>query len=499
MVFYLSFMVLIAPLLVRQIYANDLWKSLYTARHMVNFLEFPQHHVFAYSPVVQSFEIHSYTWLGDLVLFGIHQWTGPVGLQVFRFFILFIAVGMVHAQIGFRKQPWILAILVLFSYGLSQKLLLRNAIFAVPMVTLFIWLILRWHESNNKYLLFGIPPVLILWSNLHGSYLAGIVLLACFTMGYLLDEYLLNRRLPEQFGELIFVFLLSFIGVMFVKPVPDYSIWNGIVQLPGLIDSNDFNISNWLRGTTGHGTFTSLVEPGGLQSPLFYPQAIFVWTSILLILAGVGGFLRNSHLRLRWFLWVPVVSIVLLGTTALRFVGFVPLVIVPFLFYAVKSGKGAVFPGKRYGSALLIGLFFGLSLYGIFSGNLTRVTQIKNHQIGAGFIPRYRSEIPVDTLKMFPGERCYNHYDLGGYLIWSWNYKKKVLIDSRSWAYETAFLKNYYYGSLESLIAKYQIECAVMPVGDDLNENFFNASPEWYTVTSHNDIILFGRKIPKKR
>lgn len=171
----------------------------------------------------QQFTLKQY-WLGQLVLYGLWLAGGSTGIVLFRAFIymtilIFLFVWMARRQSGYA--PFILAFLVgnlLCSYPNERPQLFSFLFFPI---LLFLLETLRQHTTQKlSYAVIFLPLVMLVWANIHGAFLLGLVIVAI----YLGLSLLLPGR-PKNI-ELLGACVLT-IAVSFLNP----SGWNGFLLL----------------------------------------------------------------------------------------------------------------------------------------------------------------------------------------------------------------------------------------------------------------------------
>jgi len=186
--FIVMFLLSACYLLLTKIEANDLWWHLACGRYFFEHGSYPPPGTFSFSPASQS-TANSQTWLGDVVLYGIHHFFGgEIGLQVFGIIVSCIPVWVFTRFTTNRYNTWILLGSLIIVMGTYQQNLLRNSIFAMVFLPLMVWL---WHiaikERNFKWLLFY-PAILLLWSHMHGYVIVGVCILSLFFVGEVIDQ-----------------------------------------------------------------------------------------------------------------------------------------------------------------------------------------------------------------------------------------------------------------------------------------------------------------------
>jgi hypothetical protein len=396
--------------------------------------------------------------LGNLFLFGLYSAGGSVALQGLRLIVILSCVVLIHSFVDFKPKPILLMILILFTYGLSQKVTVRTALFSIPFTVLLFTLWLASSNWNNPNWLFGLLPLLVLWSNIHGSYQLGWGLLAALGLGWFLDYFSRNGPGERKNWLIPGLILLVLVGVCLVKPFPEYGLPEKLGQIPvralssaGSSTPETVTAETPVNSTWLHQLRSALQKPlfeaGPIQSaefdfPLTEWNFIAVPASFILILITIPFFVTSGEDTVTDWLLLSIG--LYFGAAFVRTVAYLPLIYLPLLFNLFRKDP-ALFEhlGIRTNlvTTILIAGWCGVAGGIVLNGGLGALTGEPYHELGFGVINRYESDIPEKILHRYPDERFANSYLTGGYLITNWWPHKKVLIDSKGSAYRDDFLK----------------------------------------------------------
>src|SRR6266705_6937316 len=171
----------------------DLWWHLQTAKDIVATRSIP--HVDSYSFTRTGAEWITHEWLTGLFMYGIYRWSGLGGLV-----LIFSAIVTSAFFFGYRisaGRPYVAGLVVLLGALASTPLFgIRAQMITLLLASVFI-LILRSYEQNGRSrTLWWLPPLMLLWVNLHGGYALGFALIALFLISAVLDcDWRLTRSL----------------------------------------------------------------------------------------------------------------------------------------------------------------------------------------------------------------------------------------------------------------------------------------------------------------
>lgn len=202
-VFVLSFIVIISELVIGvKSVARDpgtTW-HLASGRWMVSSVSIPYNDPFLSVPRLWV----SDQWLSDLIFYFIHSqygWEGGAFL-VFIVFSLITFIIMLPRVSSESRSNFLSALLVFFSTKMLQiHYLMRPVIFSFLLFSLLIWELHRWH-SSKPVRLWSIPLLLLLWTQLHPSFVLSIPLMCSAGVSLFLTK-------KERVSKFIFVFILA--------------------------------------------------------------------------------------------------------------------------------------------------------------------------------------------------------------------------------------------------------------------------------------------------
>lgn len=174
-------------------FANDpgVGWHLETGRYILEHSEIPQIDPFLSSPEPRPWV--SDQWLSDALLFSLFKQGGWPLLYNFLG-ALYLATYFVIFLPGVKKLSgsWLGAVIgVFFAFKLSQiHFILRPVVFGFPLFAVTLLSALNWYRTDLKRPPWGLLLVFILWSNLHPSFVLGLIVLGCVLLGRFIDRFL---------------------------------------------------------------------------------------------------------------------------------------------------------------------------------------------------------------------------------------------------------------------------------------------------------------------
>jgi hypothetical protein len=142
----------------------------------------PDRDIFSFTKYGQPW--FAWEWLWDVAFGWMHgQW--GLAAVVLVSLIVICTTGALVYRLALRKSgsPLISIALTLTAIAASSiHWLARPHLFTLLFVAVFCWLIERAQAGETRLLLW-LPPLTILWTNLHGGFVCGVILLAAYAVG----------------------------------------------------------------------------------------------------------------------------------------------------------------------------------------------------------------------------------------------------------------------------------------------------------------------------
>jgi hypothetical protein len=170
---------------------GDLPRHLLTGRYIIETKSIPSAEPFTY--VYEGRPYVSHEWLADVIFYWIENTFGLAGLVVLAAILLASAFTLIYSYAAKRADAR-LPVLALILWGAAVTSL--NWEIRPHLITMFflaIWLI--WTDKlarGERFPVWIFFVTMILWSNLHGEFIAGMLVLLAYTVGWTL-EFIFNR------------------------------------------------------------------------------------------------------------------------------------------------------------------------------------------------------------------------------------------------------------------------------------------------------------------
>jgi hypothetical protein len=398
---------------------SDTYWQLATGRWMLAHRALLHEDIFSSTVAGTKFGIGE--WLGQLALAGAYEIAGWAGLAVLR--ALCLAVGAFFlAQLARRgTPPWIALPLLVAALLVSKitwsdrPLLFTLALF--PLLLAFLYPLAADPAASRR--LYLLPPLFLLWANLHGGYLLGLIVLGVFAAQGLIAH---GRR-----GVTLAIAAAASAAATFLNPVP--------LALVGSAREDVLHPPRFL---------VEFLPPDVLTPP----GALFALFAIAVILSAMlrGGTLIEAML---------LVPLLYLGMTAQRHMQFFCFAALPSLGPRLPSLVPPALRPPPLPAAVRVPT--ALVLLGAALGSVLlapRAPDDRGYPSGALALLRQNSGILL------------NEYDWGGYLIFRVP-ERPVFIDGRYVPYLGGVLDDYrtilsLRPGWRDLVARYRVDEALL-------------------------------------
>jgi hypothetical protein len=397
---------------------NDFWWHLKIGEYIYINHSIPTTNIYAWSlPANQPF--YYAAWLAELLFYIFYRLGGLALIISIRTMLIGVTMWLVAAEAHRRSGSWRISALVitLLSLMITNNLIVRTQVWAwLPFITSYIVLKRCTEGTLSWRWLFFCPVSMILWVNVHGSFILGLILPGAFFLGEILSNLFKQVKAFNwhQIGLIGCTGILSGLAVL-INPR-----FTGIVSYTINLLTNPPSqqlIEEWQSPT-----------PQGLSN-------IFFFISILIFIIALAyskyrltiteiilfiGFLWLAWSGQRYVIWYGVISMPILA----RLIKDIPIKTLAFV------------PQKNWFNLVLAILVFipAIAAQPWFVEHLP-LTDTYWQQVlrGSPAGPLIGIDTPVaaaDYLKIHPGGYLFNEMGYGSYLIWAVP-QQGVFIDPR--------------------------------------------------------------------
>jgi hypothetical protein len=449
-------------------------------------LAIPHADIFSFLTPPLPWTLHE--WLSEVIMAHIHRIAGLTGIVIL--FSFFIALSCYLAfELLLRPRSNLLfaaAVGLLVALSSSSNWLARPHIFTYVLFVIWYALLINYHESNNRNYLFWMPPLMLLWVNLHGGFILGLILLGIYSFGSIAYAYCASNDKKNQWCEKARLLAMTLIACTVVALVNPYGFDS--VLFPFRVVQDQFlmdHVSEYL-------------------SPNFHFSAVRPFEVLLLATLGIFG---SSGARLNI---IELGLVLLFGHMALYSSRHIPLFAIIFgpivlkhanILFAKLDPRFVAFVKKRSDNATAIDQSTTPYIWPI-AGVLIVMVLATTGTIRYEFDAKYT---PVKAVEFIKQENIrgnmFNNDEFGDYFIYAAWPQYKVFIDGRTDMYGANHVKEYIKISQadagwESLVEKYKVTWIVHDPRSALSKVLLEKS-DWKLIYSDRVANIFVKALPE--
>jgi hypothetical protein len=458
---------------------TDTWWHLRAGAWMVEHGQVLTHDAFSSTRQGQAWVNHS--WLSQLPMYLAWQTLGYAGLNLLTAALVTAAFIFVYLQC--EGSAYLRAFcLVLAAAASAVFWSARPQLMSFVLVSIFAYLLwaFRWRGRNRLWLM---PPLMVLWVNLHGGFAIGFILLLVTLAGQLLDR-LLNAAQPGVLSwRGVGALALAVAGCAFVIPLNPYG----------------FQLYLYPLRTVSIGVLQDFIQEW--QSPNFHALGaqVFIWL-LLATLAAIG----LSRRRVLFTDLALLGGFTYLALLAGRNLAMAALIAAPILtrhaaawladLHAEHPRLAAVLDPSP--SAVQRPLLNWALLVLVLLAALVKTADASlpttNEKALASFLPLEAAKF-VEQAR--PAGPMFNSYNWGGYLVWRLYPDHPVFVDGRTDLFDDALLTEYLRAAqgradYASILARYGVKL-VFVEQDSLLAERLQANPTWRQIYRDELAVVF--------
>ena len=387
-------------------------------------LAVPRHDPFSFITPPLPWTAHE--WLSEVLMSIVHKAMGIPGIVVFFALLLSTTYWLLFRWIRARRRNILMDLLVLVLVVLSSRIhwLARPHVFSLFLIVLLYQILILHQEDRGNYL-YVIPPMMLLWVNLHGGFIVGFLFLGIFLSGHFLGYFVSKgeeRPVSATKGKQMSLVFAASVLAACVNPFGAQAL-----LFPFRVVSETYLMDNVHE----------------FLSPNFHEAVPYRY--LLLFLIGILGV---SRARLNF----GELALVLLFTSmSLYSARYIPLAAIVYAPVLSKYGDILIRQSEARWSRLLRerslvyerievsakGFIIPLLVLGV-------ITALSTGNIPIRFPKKIAPTTAVDFLRSNPLQgNMFNNDEIGDYVIY-WLYPNyKVFMDGRSDMYGESILKEY--------------------------------------------------------
>jgi hypothetical protein len=453
--------------------------------YILDNLKVPHYDIFSFTTPPIPWTAHE--WLSEVIFALIHKFSGLSGLVVAMTIVI---ASTYTVLLKFLRSSGVniivAACIVALAAGASTiHWLARPHIFSL-LLTLIWYILLDTYQYKKKNYLYLLPPLMVLWVNLHGGFIAGFMLLAVYITGNLLKAIFVKEdrhEVSQRTKILLIIFFLCLLAAL-LNPY-GYK----ILLFPFKLTANKFimdNVNEWL-------------------SPNFHTDLRYEYMLLLMILVfGVSMLKLNSievllvilftHMSLFSARYIPLYAILLSPLIAKR---------IDHLMSTVNDRKLI----KRFLSISERAALTDSETKGYLWSLLAVATLIIVLFIGQVEYTFDKKQLPFDAVQFIKKEKItgnmFNNDEFGDYIIYAAWPEYKVFFDGRSDMYGVKRMKEYFKVvkieiGWDKVLAKYDINWIIYGANSPLS-HFLIERDDWKLIHADKVANIFVRNTPENK
>ncbi|MHB8708282.1 MAG: hypothetical protein ACYC9I_05365, partial [Desulfuromonadales bacterium] len=183
----------------------DIFWQLQSGKHMVETRSLLTADLFSLAPDAPRIE---HCWLHDILVYGIYEAAGYVGLSLWKG-LLVAATALLLALAAHRRGASLLSIVAvglpafLLPHGGWQD---RPQLWSYLFFACFLWAFEAYRQGSRRAL-WLLPPVMLLWANMHAAAVLAVLLLLPAVVGEAVERWWLRRPAlaPPDYRQLLYI------------------------------------------------------------------------------------------------------------------------------------------------------------------------------------------------------------------------------------------------------------------------------------------------------
>jgi len=450
--------------------------------YMIDNLKVPSHDLFSH--ITPPLEWTAHEWLSEVILALIHRSAGLTGVVVaMAILIAFVHVILMRFLRSSGISIIVAACIVALSAGASIiHWLARPHIFSLLLILIW-YIILDTYQYKKKNYLYLLLPLMLLWVNLHGGFIAGFMLLAVYITGNVLMAIFQREERQDKIGKIKTLVIYSMLCLLTTLLNPKgYE----ILLFPFNLISNTFimdHVSEFL-------------------SPNFHTDLRFKYMLLLMILVFGISVLRLNAIEI-----ILVLVFTHMSLYSARYIPLYAIILSPILgrqidnllheFRERRLIKRILAISERTARTDSMAKF---NLWAIMTVVVLAV-MVFTGQLSYEFD---RKKLPVDAVQFMQQEKItgnmFNNDEFGDYIIYASWPEYRVFVDGRIDMYGVEITKEYFKviriePGWDNVLRKYDINWIIYNNKSALSR-FLLERNDWKLIYSDKVANIFVRRIP---
>jgi hypothetical protein len=450
----------------------DLWWHLRTGQWILETGHIPHIDPFSFTQAGHAWVAHE--WLTEVVFFALWKHGGAATLIVFSAMITTAGFMLLYLRCP-GKRHWAAAATALGAWAAAPSWGVRPQMFTFTLASILLWLV---HAGEGRpRLLFWIPPLFLLWLNLHAGFALGPALLLAYACGLLLETVVGST--PWQTTRPILLRISLLLLACFAL-VP--------------LNPSGAHLFRYPLDTLRSEGMRSFI--GEWFSPDFHVWMYrpFLLVCLLLFIALASS---RSRLQLRGRVAVPLLFTFFAALDAVRHIPIFILVVMPVIAAGIPARSPALADLGRLSSRAPFRPIFNVAIVIL----ITVFTLVKWVSLVREQNAREAAQFPQAAVAFLqassPPQRIFVYYDWGGYAIWKLYPESRVFVDGRADLYGDDMLRQFktavqLRNGWRQVLDGWNVQALLLPSSCALAQALA-LDPAWHTAFRDSQAIVFLR------
>jgi hypothetical protein len=451
--------------------------------YIIDNLKVPSHDLFSH--ITPPLEWTAHEWLSEAILALIHRVSGLTGVVVaFALLIAFIHFILLRFLRSSGISIIVSACMVALAAGASIiHWLARPHIFSLLIILVW-YLVLDTYQDKRKNYLYLLPPIMLLWVNLHGGFIAGFLLLGIYIISNAITAIFERENRKDN-----------------IATIKTLSIFTVICLLASLLNPKGYKILLFPFNLVSNTFIMDHVSE--FLSPNFHTDLRFEYMLLLMIL--VFGF---SLKRLNVIEIVLVLVFTHMSLYSARYIPLYAIILSPIL------GRQIDHLLDEFRDRRLIKRLLSISERTAKTDSMTKfnpwliltVAVLTFMVFTKQLIYQFdKKKLPVDAVQFMQQEKIsgnmFNNDEFGDYIIYAAWPQYKVFFDGRSDMYGTKRLKDYFQivrlaPRWDEVLQKNHVTWIIFDSMSPLS-SFLIERNDWKLIYSDKVANIFVKNIPE--
>jgi hypothetical protein len=456
----------------------DLWWHLRTGQWIVETGHVPHSDPFSFTRAGHAWVSHE--WLSELVFYELWKHGGAAGLIVFSAIITTTGFMLLYLRclLCGTEKHWAAAATAFGALASAPSWGVRPQMFTFTLASLLLWLLESGKKEDRPRLLLWIPPLFLLWLNLHAGFALGLALLFAYGAGLILETAVGNTPWKNARPIVLRVLLLLLVCLALVPLNP-----RGAQLYRYPFDT--------LRSSAMRSFIVEWFSPDFHE--WLYRPFLVVWLLLLTALA-------SSRSRPKGRVIVPLLLTSFAALDAVRHIPIFVLVAMPVIAAAlpVNSAPLAVSQRRPYSSwfrpSFNIAVVILIALFTLVKWvSLTRSEDAHEAE-------QYPQRAVAFLQSSAQPQRIFVYYDWGGYAIWKLYPEHRVFVDGRADLYGDDLLRQFKTAlqlrtGWRDILDRWTVEAVLVPPSCALAQALL-LDPNWHATFIDSKAVILLRAHP---